>query len=41
MGQTAFDLHRVICGSKADVCFAHILGNSDLFFVEVNYFMLL
>lgn len=30
MGQTAFDLQRVICGSKAEVCFAHILGNSGL-----------
>lgn len=25
-----FDLQKVICGSKAEVCLAHILRNSDL-----------
>lgn len=30
MGQTAFDLQKVICGSKAEVCLAHNLRNSDL-----------
>lgn len=30
MGQTAFDLQKVICGTKAEVCLAQILKNSDL-----------